>query len=74
MNLQQRTNRLRAAHRLVRKVKDSLNHDTHTCGSCGVEVAENRNQQQVREMLNGVLSRLEKSIDRMGNQAEFFKD
>lgn len=72
MNLQDRLSRLNVATLLINEVRDSLDNSKSFCECCGLTVYENFDQVKVREMVNGILTKLEKVSERMAHQSDVF--
>tara|TARA_Y100000034_G_scaffold92025_1_gene111116 strand:- start:635 stop:856 length:222 start_codon:yes stop_codon:yes gene_type:complete len=72
MRLSERLNKLSEARRLSLEVRDSLSPQTHTCSECGLERHENWDHKQVRDVLNAVINRLEKTLERMEDNPDIF--
>lgn len=65
MSNQDRQNRLTAAIQAILEVRDSFPKNEKICCECGMTTFANWNEKQIRDQLNGSISRLEKVIDRI---------
>ena len=70
MTLQERIRKLSQASRLIGEVKDSLSVEKKNCDCCGLVTYTNWEQYCNRQVLNGVLNKLEKSVERMERNPE----
>ena len=72
MKLQERLRKLEQANKLIFAVKMSLSKEYEECSCCQGKKYHHWEQAKVREMLNGCLSRLEKSLKWMGDEPDQF--
>jgi hypothetical protein len=74
MTVNEQTEKLAQAKRLVEEVRDSLNVEKSVCDQCGLTSYKNFGQFQTHDTLSAVLTRLEKVIERMGREPEVYED
>jgi len=67
-----RLTKLAQAYTLIEDVRDSLSCETSICKCCGLKNYSNFDQHQVREHMNAILNRLEKSMEWMRNEPKKF--
>lgn len=67
MTLEERQNKLRAAERLILQVRDSFSNEEKICECCGMVAFVNWNEKQMRDQLNGAVTRLQRVTERMTN-------
>lgn len=60
--------KLDQAKALVLEVRDSLNNKNHPCECCGHTVYEDWDARQMRDTLNAVVNRLEKTIEKISQK------
>jgi hypothetical protein len=65
MNNQQRAQYLEFAKELILAVRDSFSTEKEVCECCGFERFKNWNERQLRDQLNGAVTRLENVEKRM---------
>lgn len=62
--------KLLAAKKLILEVRDSLNNKQERCSCCGAERFVDWNERQMRENLNGAVTRIDRVIDRATRSLE----
>ncbi len=65
MTKEERTYKLRAAVNLIIQVRDSFSNEKKTCDHCGMVTFPAWNDKQMRDQLNGAITRLQKVEERM---------
>ena len=67
MSNEKREQRLALAKRIILEVRDSFCNEKTICERCGHENFTSWNEHQLRDQLNGAVTRLERVIERMFN-------
>ncbi len=67
MSNEERTTKLRAATALILQVRDSFSNEKVICECCGMVSFPHWNEKQMRDQLNGAITRLERVEERMLN-------
>lgn len=65
MTIAERVEKLALAAQIITEVRDSLNNERLICECCGFERFIDYNDRQMREQLNGAVTRLARVSDRM---------
>lgn len=60
-----RIENLEEAYQLITEVRESLNSKSRVCPHCEMKKHENWEERKLRDILNGVLNRLEKTAERL---------
>ncbi len=74
MIVNEQIDKLTQAKSLVEEVRKSWRLESNECPHCGLTKYTNFGQFQANDTLGAVLSRLEKTIDRMNREPEIFED
>ncbi len=65
MTNRERSSKLRAAAALILQVRNSFSNEQETCECCGTVKFVHWNDKQMRDYLNGAITRLERVEERM---------